>query len=105
MSSDPTLALEHVPEHPAPRMPGRRGFAAISRERQREIAQLGGLAAQASGNAHRYTSETAVAAGKRGGCRDPERMRQLGRAGGLARGAKLKAKRAASQERNDSHEG
>lgn len=69
-----------------------RGFAAISAERQREIAQLGGQAAQASGNAHRFTSETAVAAGSRGGCRDRERMRELGRAGGRARAAKLKAR-------------
>lgn len=75
-----------------------RGFAAISRERQREIAQLGGLAAQKSGNAHRYTSETAVAAGSRGGCRDKDRMRELGRAGGLARAANLKAKKAQGGE-------
>lgn len=75
----------------------------MSRERQREIAQLGGLAAQKSGNAHRYTSETAVAAGKLGACRDEERMRQLGRAGGLARAAKLAAKKHAAQEGENSH--
>lgn len=41
---------------------GRRGFASMDPEKVREIASLGGKAAQASGTAHRYTSEEARAA-------------------------------------------
>ena len=42
-----------------------RGFAAMSREKQREIASLGGKAAHASGHAHEFTSEEARAAGRK----------------------------------------
>jgi len=44
---------------------GRRGFAGMDRERQREIASQGGRAAHASGNAHQFTSEEARAAGSK----------------------------------------
>jgi len=40
-----------------------RGFAGMSKERQREIASQGGRAAHASGNAHQFTTEEARAAG------------------------------------------
>lgn len=46
---------------------GRRGFAAMDPERQREIAIKGGIAAHVSGYAHKWTSEEARAAGKKGG--------------------------------------
>lgn len=39
-----------------------RGFAAISPERRREIAQKGGRAANALGRAHRWNREEALAA-------------------------------------------
>lgn len=45
----------------------RRGFAAMEPGRQREIASLGGRAAHQSGNAHRFTSEEAREAGRKGG--------------------------------------
>ncbi|WP_034389103.1 KGG domain-containing protein [Deinococcus sp. YIM 77859] len=45
----------------------RRGFAAMDPARQREIARLGGQAAHRSGNAHRFTSEEAREAGRKGG--------------------------------------
>ncbi len=45
----------------------RRGFAGMSRERVREIARLGGLAAHRMGVAHRFTKEEASRAGVRGG--------------------------------------
>ncbi len=45
----------------------RRGFAAMSEDRQREIASQGGKAAHASGNAHEFTSEEAREAGRKGG--------------------------------------
>ena len=46
---------------------GRRGFAAMTPERRREIASLGGKAAHAAGTAHQFTTEEAVAAGAKGG--------------------------------------
>jgi uncharacterized protein len=36
-------------------------------ERRRKIASMGGKAAHASGNAHKWNSETAREAGKKGG--------------------------------------
>lgn len=46
-----------------------RGFASMSPTRQREIARKGGLAAHAKGTAHRWTSEEAQVAGRKGGSR------------------------------------
>lgn len=45
----------------------KRGFAAMDREKVRAIATKGGKAAHAAGTAHRFTSEEATAAGKKGG--------------------------------------
>lgn len=42
-----------------------RGFAAMTPEKKREIASLGGRAAHASGRAHQFSSEEARAAGKK----------------------------------------
>jgi general stress protein YciG len=42
-----------------------RGFAAMSPEKKREIAGMGGRAAHASGRAHRFSTEEARAAGKK----------------------------------------
>ncbi len=50
---------QHNP--PAPRAP--RGFAAMDRQRQREIASQGGKAAHRSGRAHQFNAEEARAAG------------------------------------------
>jgi general stress protein YciG len=72
----------------------KQGFAAIDPERRREIASMGGRAAHESGNARKWTAEEASAAGKKGGCRDRERMRELGRRGGLAKRGKRHAKSA-----------
>ena len=47
----------------------RRGFAAMSPERQREIASQGGRAAHQNGTAHQVTSEEAARAGRIGGLR------------------------------------
>ena len=44
-----------------------RGFAAMSPEKQKAIASKGGKAAHAKGRGHEWTSETARAAGARGG--------------------------------------
>lgn len=45
----------------------RRGFAAMSPERQREIASQGGRAAHQQGVAHEWNKDEARAAGKKGG--------------------------------------
>ena len=45
----------------------RRGFAAMSPERQREIASQGGRAAHQQGVAHEWSTDEARAAGKKGG--------------------------------------
>ena len=45
----------------------KRGFANMSEDRIKEVARLGGKAAQAKGKAHRFTSETGKVAGSKGG--------------------------------------
>jgi hypothetical protein len=44
-----------------------RGFASMSPEKKREIASKGGKTAHAMGTAHKWTSEEAQAAGRKGG--------------------------------------
>jgi len=45
----------------------RRGFASMSREKQREIASKGGRAAHEKGTAHEWTADEARNAGRKGG--------------------------------------
>jgi uncharacterized protein len=59
MSDDKSL-----PEKPKKK---RRGFAAMSPEKQKEIASKGGRSAHAKGTAHQFTVEEARAAGTKGG--------------------------------------
>ncbi len=62
-----------------------RGFAAMSKERQREIASKGGKAAHVHGAAHEFTPEEARAAGRTGGhriSRNREHMSRIGSKGG-----------------------
>jgi uncharacterized protein len=47
----------------------RRGFASMSRQKQREIASKGGRAAHEKGTAHEWTTAEAMAAGRKGGLR------------------------------------
>lgn len=66
-----------------------RGFAAMDRDKQREIASMGGRAAHEKGTAHEFTSEEAREAGRKGGeavSQDREHMAQIGRKGGESRG-------------------
>lgn len=44
----------------------KRGFASLSDERRKEIAASGGRAAHKKGVAHKWTSEEAILAGKKG---------------------------------------
>lgn len=64
-----------------------RGFAVMDTARHREIARKGGIAAHAQGVAHRWTSETAREAGKKGGLAissRPGHMSAIGKLGGRA---------------------
>jgi len=66
----------------------RRGFAAMSPDRQRAIARIGGIAAHKKGTAHEFSPTEASAAGRKGGIavsKDQLHMALIGRKGGLAR--------------------
>jgi uncharacterized protein len=54
----------------------KRGFAALPPERRQYIAMLGGRAVQEQGTAHRFTTEEARAAGKKGGGRPKKAQAQ-----------------------------
>jgi general stress protein YciG len=61
-----------------------RGFAAMPRDRQRELATRGGRAAHANGKAHEFAGDEAREAGRKGGqavSRDREYMAKIGREG------------------------
>lgn len=45
----------------------RRGFASMSKERQKEIASRGGIEAHKKGKAHEFTTSEARTAGRKGG--------------------------------------
>jgi general stress protein YciG len=73
------------------RRPRRRGFAAMDRDRVREIASKGGKAAHAAGTAHQFSSDEARVAGRKGGMaphvrRGGVRRRPTGDTGGNAGG-------------------
>ena len=51
----------------APRKKARRGFAAMSPDKQKEIARKGGRASHEKGTGHEWTSESARTAGRKGG--------------------------------------
>lgn len=56
----------------------RRGFASMSREKQREIASRGGKAAHEKGTAHEFTSDEAREAGRLGGQATQKKRREGG---------------------------
>jgi general stress protein YciG len=58
------------------RQKARRGFAAMSPERQRQIAQQGGRAAHQQGVAHQWSREEAKEAGRKGGRASGDRRKQ-----------------------------
>lgn len=67
--ADQAVQAENVtpkPAEEAPR-PRRRGFAAMDRDRVKQIASKGGRAAHAAGTAHQFSSDEARVAGKKGG--------------------------------------
>ena len=68
-----------------------RGFAAMSPERQKQIASEGGRAAHKLGVAHEWNSEEARKAGKKGGqivSQNREHMSEIGRRGGMNSGGR-----------------
>lgn len=72
----------------------RRGFATMDRIRQQEVASLGGRASHTLGRAHKFTSEEARQAGRKGGqavSRDRQHMASIGRKGGQSCALKRKA--------------
>ena len=74
-------------ENPTPAT-RKRGFAAMSPERRKQVTSKGGKEAHAAGLANKFTKETAREAGKLGGAKtgaDRARMAEIGRLGGLAR--------------------
>ncbi len=64
-----SLSSAKLPKRPARRVgeKSRRGFAAMSPEQQRRIASEGGRASHESGRGHRFSTEEARAAGRKGG--------------------------------------
>lgn len=73
MQTNPTTSATTPSHRPAQRRTSKavtkspRGFAAMDPEQQRRIASEGGKASHASGRGHRFTSEEARAAGRKGG--------------------------------------
>lgn len=63
----PPMPMTSEGTAPVPRKKARRGFAAMSPEKQKEIASLGGKAAHAKGTAHEFSPEEARDAGRKGG--------------------------------------
>lgn len=70
-----------------------RGFAAMSPEKQKQIASEGGRAAHRQGVAHEWNSEEARKAGRKGGqivSQNREHMSEIGRRGGQRSGGRRK---------------
>lgn len=66
---------KNVPEKPKKK---RRGFAAMSPEKQKEIASKGGKSAHAKGTAHQFTVEEARSAGTKGGRAAADKKKESG---------------------------
>lgn len=64
-----------------------RGFAAMDREKQRQIASMGGKAAHAKGAAHEFTSAEAREAGRKGGLNSHGRKNAAAAAAAAQNGA------------------
>lgn len=63
----------------------KRGFAALTEERRKEIASRGGKAAHEQGKAHTYTPDEARVSGRKGGQKvaiNRKHMSEIGKKGG-----------------------
>ena len=79
----------------------RRGFAGMDAEKRRAISRKGGQTAHRLGSAHKFNSQEAAEAGRKGGrsvSRDREHMAAIGRKGGFARGPGLEVRPSAESE-------
>ena len=74
-----TSTEEKKNAQPPPRK--RRGFAAMDPRLVSELASRGGKAAQRAGTAHRFSSEEARVAGRKGGIATGQKRRQSGAPG------------------------
>lgn len=82
--------IQHVME-PQENKKSSRGFASMDQARQREIAAKGGRVAHERGKAHKFTTEEAKRAGRKGGLtlsRDKAHMARIGRKGGRSGGGR-----------------
>jgi len=80
-----------------------RGFAAMSPDRQKQIASEGGRAAHKQGVAHEWNSDEARRAGRKGGqivSQNREHMSEIGRRGGQSSGG-----RRGKNQQNESERG
>jgi uncharacterized protein len=80
---------------------GKRGFAAMDPELQKQIASKGGKTAHERGVAHQFTTEEAREAGRKGGeivSRDRNHMAEIGRKGGEVSGGNRNRNRSDSEE-------
>ena len=82
---------------------GKRGFASMDPQRQREIAAEGGRAAHASGNAHEFNSEEGRRAGSIGHKNQANRQSAGSDNGGGTRGGSSRqhAEAGAQRRKND----
>jgi len=81
-----------------------RGFAAMSPERQKQIASEGGRAAHKLGVAHEWNSDEARKAGKKGGqivSQNREHMSEIGRRGGQSSGGRRTKQQRDNSESSD----
>ena len=84
-----------------------RGFAAMDRQKQREIASKGGKAAHQKGTAHEFTPDEAREAGRKGGevvSQNREHMAAIGRKGGESSWQSRERNAQASEERKRSED-
>lgn len=85
----------------------KRGFAAMSPEKQREIASKGGREAHRQGTAHEFSSEEARAAGRLGGKTmgaDRVHMATIGRKGGQRSTTRHRSSTPNEQGSNNGHD-
>src|SRR5215217_355096 len=81
-----------------------RGFAAMSPERQKQIASEGGRAAHKQGVAHEWNSDEARRAGRKGGqivSQNREHMSEIGRRGGQSSGGRRNRNQPGAEEGRD----
>jgi general stress protein YciG len=81
-----------------------RGFAAMSPEKQKQIASEGGRAAHRQGVAHEWNSDEARKAGRKGGqivSQNREHMSEIGRRGGQSSGGRRSRSQEIESEIND----